>query len=103
LTVSWSILKIISSDAVELYWGFTKFHECNSICNPLNTCEGVPMKNELDQVKQSSATPVEREAAIRRRAYEIYEQRGRADGFELEDWAQAETEILGSSEMPKAA
>ena len=65
------------------------------------------MKSEPDQVKQSTAqspaTPVEREAAIRRRAYEIYEQRGRADGFELEDWAQAETEILGSREMPKAA
>jgi Protein of unknown function (DUF2934) len=61
------------------------------------------MKSEPDGVKQTPATPVEREAAIRRRAYEIYEQRGRADGFELEDWAQAETEILGSSEMPKAA
>lgn len=61
------------------------------------------MKRDPDQVKQTPATPVELEATIRRRAYEIYEQRGRVDGFELEDWAQAETEILGSSEMPKAA
>ena len=30
------------------------------------------------------------EDAIRRRVYESYEQRGRADGFELDDWAQAE-------------
>ena len=37
------------------------------------------MKRDPDQVKQTPATPVELEAAIRRRAYEIYEQRGRVD------------------------
>jgi len=62
------------------------------------------MKRDTDQVtKQFSATPVELEDAIRRRAYEIYEQRGRTDGFELDDWAQAEAEIRGSTEMSKAA
>ncbi len=62
------------------------------------------MKRDTDQVtKQFSATPVELEDAIRRRAYEIYEQRGRTDGLELDDWAQAEAEIRGSTEMPKAA
>ena len=62
------------------------------------------MKRDMDQAtKQFPATPVEAEDAIRRRAYEIYEQRGRADGFELDDWVQAETEVLGSREMPKAA
>jgi len=30
---------------------------------------------------------------IRRRAYEIYEQRGRQDGQELEDWIRAEQEV----------
>ncbi len=49
------------------------------------------MKRDTDQTtKQFPATPVEVEDAIRRRAYESYEQRGRADGFELDDWAQAE-------------
>ena len=62
------------------------------------------MKRDTDQVtKQFSATPVELEDAIRRRAYEIYEQRGRADGFELDDWVQAEAEVLDSMEMRKAA
>jgi len=62
------------------------------------------MKRDTDQVtKQFSATPVELEDAIRRRAYEIYEQRGRADGFELDDWVQAEAEVLDSKEMRKAA
>ena len=30
---------------------------------------------------------------IRRRAYELYEQRGREDGHELSDWVQAESEV----------
>ncbi len=35
------------------------------------------------------------EERIRRRAYELYEQRGKVDGFALDDWLQAEGEILG--------
>ena len=31
---------------------------------------------------------------IRRRAYELYELRGREDGFAEEDWARAERELL---------
>lgn len=33
------------------------------------------------------------EEQIRRRAYELYEQRGREDGSDLEDWYRAEAEI----------
>jgi len=33
------------------------------------------------------------EDKIRLRAYELYEQRGRIDGFALDDWLQAEAEI----------
>ena len=32
---------------------------------------------------------------IQRRAYELYEQRGRQDGHHLEDWFQAQRELLG--------
>ncbi len=35
------------------------------------------------------------EEEIRRRAYELYEQRGRQDGLAEEDWLRAETEVLG--------
>ena len=38
---------------------------------------------------------LEAEERIRRRAYEIYEARGGAPGAELDDWLQAEREILG--------
>lgn len=33
------------------------------------------------------------EAAIRARAYELYETRGRRDGFAQDDWLQAESEV----------
>jgi len=36
------------------------------------------------------------EERIRRRAFELYEQRGRIDGFALDDWLEAEREILGA-------
>jgi len=38
-----------------------------------------------------------RDEAIRRRARELYEQRGRVAGHELEDWLQAEAEIDGAA------
>ena len=34
------------------------------------------------------------EAAIRARAYQIYEERGRTDGLAQEDWVRAEREVL---------
>jgi hypothetical protein len=39
-------------------------------------------------------TQVELVVEIRRRAYKLYEQRGRADGHALEDWLQAEAEMV---------
>lgn len=42
------------------------------------------------------------EERIRRRAHELYEQRGRVDGFALDDWLQAEGEILGAQKQRKA-
>jgi hypothetical protein len=40
---------------------------------------------------------------IRRRAYELYEERGRHHGFEQEDWARAEAEIRGKYQKGKSA
>ena len=45
----------------------------------------------------AEALPVEER--IRLRAHEIYLQRGGEDGSELDDWLEAEQEILGS-EVP---
>jgi hypothetical protein len=47
--------------------------------------------------KKSPATatgePQELEHEIRLRAHELYEERGREDGHELDDWLRAEEEI----------
>lgn len=48
--------------------------------------------------KPALSSPLEER--IRRRAYEFYEQRGRVDGFALDDWLQAEAEVLGA-QKPK--
>ncbi len=38
--------------------------------------------------------PIEQQ--IEQRAYELYEERGRTDGHDLDDWFQAESEIKGT-------
>jgi len=39
---------------------------------------------------------------IAQRAFELYEQRGRQAGYELEDWLQAEREVRSTAaKMPK--
>lgn len=43
------------------------------------------------------------EEQIRIRAYEIYEARGSGDGHDLDDWLQAEGEILGTQQKAIAA
>jgi hypothetical protein len=41
----------------------------------------------------SGDSAVDLEEQIRRRAYELYERRGREAGHEVEDWLQAEAEL----------
>jgi DUF2934 family protein len=60
------------------------------------------MKRNLDQdTKRSPANPIDLdvEETIRRRAYALYEERGRGDGHELEDWVEAEAEVLRSVDI----
>jgi hypothetical protein len=45
--------------------------------------------------------PIEQQ--IQQRAYELYEQRGRTDGHDLDDWLQAEYEIKGTQANAAAA
>jgi hypothetical protein len=45
-----------------------------------------------------NALPVEER--IRRRAYELYVDRGNQSGSELDDWLQAEEEICRAEEQP---
>ena len=52
----------------------------------------VPPKKTTTQ-NANSAQSVDLEGQIRRRAYELYEVRGRGDGRDREDWLQAEAEL----------
>ena len=52
--------------------------------------------------RRRNATPSNIEERIRKRAYQLYEQRGRVDGFALDDWLRAEREILGAQKPRKA-
>ncbi len=63
------------------------------------------MKSSSDPtpIKPKSQNPAELEDEIRRRAYELYEQRGRVDGYELDDWLQAEAEALSVQSRKTAA
>jgi hypothetical protein len=56
-----------------------------------------------DKARNEGRTQVELAAEIRRRAYELYEQRGKQDGNALEDWAEAEAEVLEPERRPTAA
>jgi hypothetical protein len=43
------------------------------------------------------------EEQIRRRAYELYEQRGRHEGFAEQDWLRAETEVRARQRARRSA
>lgn len=51
--------------------------------------------------EQTVLFPIERK--IQQRAYELYEQRERTDGHELDDWLQADREIKGTQANAAAA
>ena len=42
------------------------------------------------------------EEIIRTRAYQLFEQRGCEQGHDLDDWLQAEAEIMGKKPAPSA-
>ena len=56
------------------------------------------MKNPIGSPSSTRETPklefpVDLQEQVRRRAYELYEQRGQEDGHDLEDWLQAESDV----------
>ena len=55
------------------------------------------------QTNQITRSTSELQEQIRRRAYELYDQRGRDDGHELDDWLQSESELAQQKAMTAAA
>ena len=60
-----------------------------------------PMTKKVSTFGRTAAEDSEEQ--IRRRAYELYEARGRGDGHDLEDWLEAQAEITGRTDMTQAA
>jgi hypothetical protein len=58
-------------------------------------------QERLGQTPRKTSPEIEDD--IRRRAYEIYESRGLTGGTEIEDWLQAEAEVLEKRNMSRAA
>ena len=54
-----------------------------------------PKPSTLAPKSDEPAVLIPIEQQIQQRAHELYEQRGRTDGHDLEDWLQAEREIKG--------
>ena len=52
---------------------------------------------------QSTESPLDFQEQVRRRAFELYEQRGREEGHELDDWLQAESETVRTQAKGAAA
>jgi hypothetical protein len=61
------------------------------------------MPTPLRATKQTSESDIEPQEQIRRRAYELYEQRGREDGRDLDDWLQAQSEVTQKRATTAAA
>ena len=57
-------------------------------------------KGPAPRSTEPAASPKEIEEKIRRRAYELYELRGKQDGHDLDDWLAAEAEIACAKPMP---
>jgi DUF2934 family protein len=53
----------------------------------------------IDLAKKQSMEPL-LEKQIQMRAYELYEQRGKGQGFALQDWLEAEAEVLARFSDP---
>ena len=53
-----------------------------------------PKAQETDVLQQPQE--IHNEDAIRFRAYQLFEQRGRTHGFDMEDWLRAEGELVGA-------
>lgn len=51
----------------------------------------------------ASAEPGSLEDQIRARAYELYEERDKEEGHDLDDWLRAEAEITSSKQRSAAA
>ena len=59
------------------------------------TSQAGPGSEKTKPAEQATQHAEAHQAHIAERAYELYEQRGRQEGRALEDWLNAESQLLG--------
>jgi len=62
-----------------------------------------PQMPILPTETRATESPVDIQEQVRRRAFDLYEQRGRKDGHDLDDWLQAESELVQNRTKAVAA
>ena len=62
-----------------------------------------PQIPTLPKETRATQSPVDSQEQVRRRAFELYEQRGREHGHDLDDWLQAESEFAPQQTKAVAA
>ena len=60
----------------------------------------MPILPTSNQSQAQLADPAGLQEQIRSRAYEIYQERNRTEGHDLDDWLQAEAELTGTKTQP---
>ena len=58
-------------------------------------------KNQISSLRDTESAHLQDQ--VRKRAYELYEKRGRRDGHHEQDWLQAEEEVLAQYGLKNAA
>ena len=64
---------------------------------PVETSAVVPTTTDDSSRDARTLVTEPTHSNIARRAYELYEQRGRVDGHDSDDWLSAERDLAGSS------
>lgn len=64
---------------------------------PAATSRAGSGREKTGPVQQAAGRAETRQDRIAQCAYELYEQRGRQEGLALEDWLQAERQLVGAS------
>jgi hypothetical protein len=57
----------------------------------------------LTTTNQTTGSASDLQEQVRRRAYELYEERGRVNGHDVADWLQAESEVRQQKSKAMAA
>jgi hypothetical protein len=62
---------------------------------PAATSHAGPGSEKTGPAEQAARRAEVHQGLVAQRAYELYEQRGRQEGQDLEDWLNAERQLLG--------